>query len=345
MRKLVLFFYLFFGVFIVSVDVYSQEEPILRILPNPAYPATINRIDISPDETRIAIAGDYDVIYDLQTGELIKFLYFPGRYPGRSVDYSSDGKLLVVGSMNKVIVFDTKGYDEQYSLIVETSGYNDFIGWVYITFYPDDSLVLFSSHKQIYIWDYVNETINKTIYNPNPNGASVAFFKGNENIALLGTPIILNLETGLEVEDGIDISSEIREKMVWIITDNNKYIITSEFTYKNDYIDGTRINVYARDSQEMIGTYAHNTHSVMGTVLSSDGKLLAIGDRNGVQIIDFSIPESPKVVRAFPNDSKPTIKGLKFTKDRKKLILATFWEVLVYDISDLNTCVENAVLH
>ncbi len=247
--------------------------------------------------------------------------------------------------MNKAIVFDTKAYDEQYSLTVETIGDNDFPGWVDISFYPDDSLILYSTYGKLYIWDYMKKTLLKTLDNPNPNGAAVAFYNGNENVALLGTSIILNLETGNEIESGIDINSEIREKTAWIVTDNREYILTNESLYKNGQKDETIINIYDRDTQEIIGTYTHNNDSFMGSNLTSDGKLLSIGYDEGVQIIDFSIPESPKVVSTYLFDGKILVKGLEFTKDGKKLILATSREVLVYDISDLNTRVENAALH
>ncbi len=345
MRENTLFFYFFIGLFVVSSDAYSQQEPILRI-PSQTYEGfstIIDGIDLSPDESTIAIAGDFSMACDLQTGEIIKTLSTNLYDRNHSVDYSSDGKLLALTIWNGVRVFDTDRFDIQYSLPMKPNSFSGFPGSVDITFYPDDSLLLLSWYGTLNIWDYKNVTLVKTLDNPNSNSAGVIFIDVDNNIQLAGSSIFINLDTGLEIDPGI--KPEILEKTSFSISYDREFFMTKETTYINSQKDGKIITLYNRESQEVIWSYTHNTYDIIGYGLSMDGKLLVLVEDYHAQIIDFSSPECPKVVRTYPFDRRYQIRGLKITKDEKKLILANLTEVLVYDISDLNTCVENAVLH
>ena len=332
------------GLLFFNISAYSQEEPILRIPANPIddTPVMITGFELSPDESMIAITGDCNMVWNLLTGEIIKIFISSTFERWNSVDFSSDGKLLALATKYGIYIYETEEYETLYSLPVPDLIHASWPGIFSITFYPDDSLLIYTTQSQLDIWDYRNVNLLKTMRYPIFKGPGVYFIDdGYQNVFLPNTSTFLNLETGLEIEPELDIKPEILENMSWGFS-NDEFILTGEYidTEHNERI----ISLYDRNSQEMIWTYTHdynNTHRFRGMDLSSDGKLLVVSGAYCAKIIDCSAPESPTVVRTLTYDLYDDVLGLKFTKDRDRLVVAIHGEILVYDISDLGACVDD----
>ena len=299
-------------------------------------PSMINAIDISPDESQIALAGFYNTVWDFNTGNYLGSL----SCDGYSIEYSSDGKSLAIGQKNEVNIYETDNLQHIHNLDLGDTSY---LGWglevTAIAFAPDNNQLCCFQNQKLYLWDCDQNNILKIMnISVGYRAKRIDFYNGNENV-LIGSKFY-NLNSEQEIDDDL-----YTPNTSFKFSDNKVYLRTAKIEIENEEMLGLMFEIYDYAKQTLFTRFLFEKDSFIDDTLSPNAKLIAISNLERTQIIDISVSEFPQIVRTYPASQTGQIRHIKFTKDGNKIVLASFYDVLIYDISDLNTCVENAVLH
>jgi WD40 repeat protein len=166
---------------------------LLSTLPGHEWPASAVDIDWHPDGTLLASGGDdYMVrVWDTTTGEQVQVFPAPTEYWVSTVNWSPDGSMMAVTSLNNIYIWDITNNQ----IIATLTEHTD---TVYAVDWRSNTIASSGPDKTIRIWDAetwqlintitLEQGVSRTI-SLSPDGQQLAY-SGGESIEIIPVPVL-----------------------------------------------------------------------------------------------------------------------------------------------------------
>jgi WD40 repeat protein len=260
---------LFFSCFSLSAGDFSEDT----LWTTPYGPGTIESIDLSPDESQVAVClSEISTlrIYDSQDGNLL-FEKSTDVYPP-CLRYSDDGEFLYVstGPPTHILVFDTKKYNiiekidalpqewgTNVSMDINSSGTRLILGTS-----GDSGIALYDLIEKKVIKSRTHSlAVDQVIYSPDDSKILVRS-RGGSDFGILDAETLETIQAiKLEGIQSIALSPD------------GKYVAASRSVSKPDWSDN-RINVYDMNTYDIISTFDKHTSDVHSMTFTPDSKYI-----------------------------------------------------------------------